>query len=448
MPDAHQLVAQLEAASDALTAVRADELDDATLREITRVEHRIERRLEAHRTELVAARARRSAEQARQERPDDDRAPERASRDVQKDYADDLKLDPSQAKRELKAGRHLESLQRGRRLFRQGKITRRHVELLAQTLAGFTGERRDRFEARLCEAAADESPVEFGRTCRRLLAEHDPDAAMERLDTQHANRRAAITQTPSGTTVIRGEGVGEDAEILHTAVDAFRRPDAADEQRTPEQRTWDALIDVASAALRAGEAPANHGVVPHVSVLVNDHVLRDQRGAGELEHTGPLPYDELTRVLGNSRYAAVLTDVDWLPLGVSHQTRYVPVGLWKALRLRDETCIWSGCDMPGRWCDVAHFYVPYRHQGRISLETFRAAVPAAPPSVRPRRLHRRVRRSPSGHPPHRWDAGRVHACRPRHRFETTGRGARRIDRGTTSRTDRGVPPRRPRTCAG
>ena len=363
-----QHVAQLEAAVDALTALQADELDDDTLRAVTRAEHRVERRLEAHRTELVAARAHRSAQQARHERPDDVRAPERACRDVQRDYAKDLQIDPSQAKRSLKVGRQLETLPRARRLFRDGHIARRHVELLADTLAPFAGEQRDRHEARLCEAAVNESPVTFGRTCRRLLAEEDSDAAMRRLDAQHAKRRATVAQTPAGTTVISGEGVGEDAEILHTAIEAFRRPDAADERRTPEQRTWDALVDVAAAALRAGEAPENHGTIPHVSVLIDDRVLRDQRGVGELEHTGPLPYEELTRILGNSRYAAILTDTSGLPLQVFHETRYVPVGLYKALRVRDETCIWPGCDMPGRWCDAAHFDVPFRRDGKLSLE--------------------------------------------------------------------------------
>ena len=368
MSSVDQQVAQLQAAVDALVEVSADELDDDTLRAITRAEHRAKRRLEAHRTELVAARARRSAERVRIERPGDARAPERAAHDVQKDYADDLQIDPSQAKRGLKAGRQLETLPRVRRLFREGRITRRHVELLADTLAPFTGARRGRLEARLCQAAVDEAPVVFGRTCRRLLAEEDADAAMRRLNAQNANRRAAITQTPAGTTVISGEGVGVDAEIVHTAIDAFRRPDAADERRSPDQRTWDALVDVCSAALRAGEAPDNHQMIPHVSVLIDDTTLREQHGAGECEHTGPLPYRELVGVLGDSRYAAILAGADGLPLQVFHQTRYVPVGLYKALRLRDTTCIWPGCDLPGRWCDVAHFDVPYAKQGKLSLE--------------------------------------------------------------------------------
>ena len=385
MSPVDERVAQLEAAVDALAAIPADELDDDTLRAVTRAEHRAERRLEAHRTELATARARRAAQRARVEHPEDVRAPERAARDVQSDYAADLQIDPSQAKRGLKAGRQLETLPTARRLFRDGTITRRHVELLADTLAPFTGQRRRELEVRLCEAAAVEAPVAFGRTCRRLLAEQDPDAAMRRLDAQHANRRAAVAQTPAGTTVISGEGTGVDAEILHTAIEAFRRPDAADEHRSPGQRTWDALVDVCSAALRAGQAPDNHGLIPHVSVLIDDQVLRDQQGAGECEHTGPLPYPELVRLLGDSRYAAILADTHQLPLQVFHQTRYVPVGLYKALRLRDTTCIWPGCDIPGRWCDTAHFQVPYRRHGRLALETSGLLC---------RRHHRRYDRGP------------------------------------------------------
>jgi hypothetical protein len=202
-----------------------------------------------------------------------------------------------------------------------------------------------------------------------VLAERAPEAAMARLDRQYARRRASVSQTPEGTVRLFAEGPGLDAELLATAIDAFRRPDATGEHRSPEQRTWDALIDVASAALRAGDAPANRRVSPHVSVVIREDTLAAARGAAETVHTGPQPFDELCRLLGDATVAAILAREDWLPLEVSGQTRYIPAGLWRALQLRDETCVWPGCDQPARWCDIAHLDVPYRRQGRLTLAT-------------------------------------------------------------------------------
>jgi len=50
---------------------------------------------------------------------------------------------------------------------------------------------------------------------------------------------------------------------------------------------------------------------------------------------------------------------------VISQVRTVPVGLWRALLVRDGGCTWPGCDAPAAWCDVAHGQTPFAENGRL-----------------------------------------------------------------------------------
>lgn len=363
------MIGRLRAAVDDLVGVPVDALDEPTIRRLTRVQTEAAGRLTAHRSSLAATLASRRAEAARVERPGDVRARERARRDVQRQLADDCLLTASEAKQDLVAGRAMADLPVARSPFADGRLSGRHVKVLLDLLNAAPPGLRDDLEAELVPFGEREDAVAFGRRCRRRLSEVDHEAAMARLDRQYAQRRASIATTPEGTTRLFAEGPGLDAELLHTAIDAFRRPDARDETRTSEQRTWDALIDLAAAALRAVDGPTRHGVRPHISVVVRDEQLAAERGSGDGEHSGPIPYGELRRIFGDTVLSMTLAGANWLPLAVSGEVRTVPAGLWRALVARDRSCLWAGCDMPARWCDVAHLVTPYKDGGRLAPDT-------------------------------------------------------------------------------
>ncbi len=367
--DVDELIGRLRAAVDDLVDLPVAALDEPTIRRLTRVQTEAASRLTAHRSSLAAALATRRAEAARVEHPGDVRARERARRDVQRQLADDCRLTASQAKQDLLAGRAVAGLPVARAPFADGRLSGSHVKVLLDLLNAAPPHLRHELEAELVPFGEREDAVAFGRRCRRRLSEVDHEAAMARLDRQYSQRKASITTTPEGTTRLFAEGPGLDAELLHTAIDAFRRPDAANETRSSEQRTWDALIDLAAAALRAVDGPTRHGVRPHISVVVRDAELAAARGSGDGEHTGPLPYGELRRIFGDTVLSMTLAGANWLPLAVSGEVRTVPVGLWRALVARDRGCLWAGCDMPARWCDVAHLTTAYKDGGRLAPDT-------------------------------------------------------------------------------
>lgn len=365
---------QLEVLIDRLVAGSVDELDEAGVDgELAAVERAI-RRLEARRCRLAAAvadrKAARAAASARQAGSDEQRARERASREATDEMAGRHRWTRSDARRNVRVGRQLgDSPGAAQEAFDAGRLPPRHAQLLADTLSCLHGEARRAAERRLVAAAEHEDAVAFGRTCRRVLAELDAAAAQHAETRRRARQRASVTPTDDGMLAISGQLAGLDAETFATAVHAFRRADAPGEHRQAGQRTADALVELARAALRAADAPAQHGVRPHVTVTIDWASVLTDAGVAETTWMGPLPYTEVRRLLADCGVARLLTDPNSAPVEAGKAVRTVPAGLWRILHERDRGCVAEGCTTPAAWCDVMHLQVPYRLNGRLTPDT-------------------------------------------------------------------------------
>ena len=242
----------------------------------------------------------RRASRARAERPDDPRAAQRATRQVRDQLTDQLGVTPSRAKQVAPTGRQVSSLPTAAAAHAAGRLTDQHVAVIAEVTAHTAGDQRAAFESELVELAGRcRDAVAFGREARRRLIERDHDAAQADLDRKKAQRSGRVTQTSDGTTLLRLEAAGYAGELVHTAIDAFRTQDADGQHRTAEQRTHDAIITALEVALRSGEAPTQHGVRPHVALVVPAEAVGQGRGAVETTWTGPLPYAEVAALLGD-----------------------------------------------------------------------------------------------------------------------------------------------------
>jgi hypothetical protein len=333
-----------------------------------RVVDRARKRLDARIARLVSASVSRRSRRARDAHRGDRRAGQRAARQAQRELAGALCWSPQQMAGARRDGGRMAQLPRGSSAAERGELSTGHLRVLADVLDTLPSDARDGFEAEMVAVAKDVDAREFGRRCRRRLAEVDHDAAMAHLERQHTHRRAAAFQGEDGMVVVSGRWAGLDGEVVLTAVDAFRRADRTGECRTPGQRTADAVIDALRAALRAGDAPAVHGVRPHVTVTVDAAQLGRATGAGETTWSGPVPLGELRRVLDDCGLGWIVRDPHGLPLEAGERVRTVPAGLWRALVDRDRGCITEGCDAPAQWCDVMHLDVPHRNGGRLSLD--------------------------------------------------------------------------------
>ncbi len=366
-------VARLLAATDEVLAVPVDELDDPAIDAELAVVEQVRRRLEARRCRLADTvadrRAARAAEAARVEGRDDFRARQRARQDAGQDLRRKHRWSSSDAKRAMNLGRQMRDPGPTQEAFDAGALPARHAELLAETLKYLAGDDRDTAERRLLAAAEVEDSVTFGKTCRRLLAELEPEAAEAAERRRAARQRASVATGDDGMVYLSGQLAGLDGETFATAVHAFRRPDGRGEHRTAEQATADALVDMARAALRAGDAAERHGVRPHVTVTLDWRTILEGHGVVDTTWLGPLPYAEVRRLLADCGVARLLVDADGVPLEAGEQVRTVPAGLWRALQARDGGCIADGCDIPAAWTDVMHVGRPYRLRGRLTLST-------------------------------------------------------------------------------
>jgi len=357
----------LSTAVDQLLARPLDTLDEPSLAaELAAVETEV-RRLSARQTRIVSAMtSRRARTRASANGTDERREHERAARQVQQELTDQHQWTPSTAKAAGRLGRRLDERPAAlAAAFDAGALPPRNAQLLTELLDKLPGSCHEEVVDRLLGAARSTDAVSFGRTCRRVLAELDHDTAMRDEHHRHASRRAAVTQRPDGMTVLSGQWSGVEGELLHTVIHAFRTPDAPGIHRSAEQRTADALIEAFRVALRAGEAPEQHGIRPHLMITVSAETLAAGEGSAEGAWTGPLPYGEVRHLLADAGIARILVDARGLPLEASEEVRTVPVGLYRFLLVRDGGCIADGCDAPAAWCDVMHLTKPYRGQGRL-----------------------------------------------------------------------------------
>jgi hypothetical protein len=363
-------IERLAIAAGELPGRDLDGLADGQLDADLTVLDQVRRRVEAHQIALANARKTRQARRLTDRGTDPGKAARQADRETRDKLTNELQWTPSDARRATRIGDELTGAgtsKEARERFADGRLSSRHAKLLADTLKHLVGEERDRAEAALLEAAGREDATTFGDTCRRLLAQLDHDAAMGEEQRRHARRSARMAKTDDGMLAVSGQFSGLDAETVATAIHAFRRPDPPGITRSPEQATADAIVDMAAAALRAGEAPAKHGIRPHVTSDINYQTILAQAGVAETVWMGPLPFGEIRRLLADCGVSRLLVDPDEVPVEAGPETRNVPNGLWRGLLRRDRGCIGVGCDAPAAWCDAMHLDHPYRFQGRLSL---------------------------------------------------------------------------------
>jgi hypothetical protein len=363
-----EVVAALGAAVDEVVAADLDACTDEQIRGSLAAMQRTIDRLTAMRTRSLGTLETRALNRAGPGRE------RRALQAVHDEMAADLKVPRSEVEKDGRAGRRLSELPSARSAMADGDLSGAHAAVLADTLHLVDdADTRAQVEDRLLAAAAHQDLRTFGRTARAVLVELDPDAAQRRIDRQHARRSLRLAVTADGALQVHGNGAGLDGEIVQTAIHAFRSPDAPGQRRAADARTWDAFVAVCRTALEAGVAPTDHGVKPHVLVLVEEPVVADRAGSGngpsETLWSGPLPWSETRRILADCGVSRVLLDARSLPVEASVEVRTVPAAVRKGVLVRDRVCIADGCDVPAAWCQVMHLDVPYRLKGRLTMAT-------------------------------------------------------------------------------
>ena len=236
--------------------------------------------------------------------------------------------------------------------------------------------------------AATYNSTELRRLARHLLDVVAPDTAehleASRIERDHRlaqrSRHLTFTHDHHGSLLIKGSLPVIEAQTLVRIVEAYaaaekRALDAIDphaEHTTPAMRRADALLAMAHHHSQTALAPSHGGDRPRIVITLAYETLAGvaaQAGvlAGQLTATGePVPAGVLRQLL---------CDADLLPavlggasevLDVGRTRRLVTPPIRTALELRDQGCIFPGCDKPPQDCH-AHHLTPWWAGGRTSL---------------------------------------------------------------------------------
>jgi Domain of unknown function (DUF222) len=278
----------------------------------------------------------------------------------------------------VRVARQLSGLPQIAKAFGAGEISFEHAALIAKLACAVGTEPLADYEPILLELASTAPPAKLRIACEHLRQLLDPDGDEDQAARQRRQRYLAAGRTIDGMVHLQGLLDPAAGDVVLTALQAAMPAPAEYEERTPGQRRADALTDICAGWLGSGEAPTSGGIRPQVQVTVSLQTLQSApQGTGGLgppvlgdvpvlADGQPIPVGEARRLACDAAIIPVVLGSHSEPLDVGRQARLAPVGLRRALNLRDGGCRFAGCDRPASWCD-AHHIRHWAHGGDTSL---------------------------------------------------------------------------------
>jgi len=257
-------------------------------------------------------------------------------------------------------GEQLENLGESRMALGLGEIGFAHFALIARTAAK-VGERLD--ESRLVRHARKESVAKFRNTC--LHAEHaaDPKGVVDEEKQGFEARSLNLYTADDGVVLVKGllDKVGGAA--LKAALEPLARRAGRDDDRNREQRLADALVEAVTHRLEG--APSQR---PHLQVTTSLETLLGLTGApaAEMEFSLPISSKAVERLACDCSITRILLGSDSTVIDVGRAKRVITGPQRKALRVRDQGCVWPGCDRPASFTS-GHHLAHWIHGGPTDL---------------------------------------------------------------------------------
>jgi NAD-dependent dihydropyrimidine dehydrogenase PreA subunit len=217
-------------------------------------------------------------------------------------------------------------------------------------------------EARKERDALDEqvanTPCEVDR--RRLREQLEQRAAQRSKDRladkeRRAHRKRHGRKFRDGDLLtVQFGGPGAAVQKIWEMVSALAcRSDTTDE-RTQQQRNFDATVHLADRYLAEGALPEVNLQRPHVLLITSHDALHDLDGAdpATLDGYGPVSINTARMICCDAELTVVVMSADGQPLRVG-RTRYQPSRAQRrAVTARDRVCV--GCGADATRCEVHH----------------------------------------------------------------------------------------------
>jgi hypothetical protein len=237
-----------------------------------------------------------------------------------------------------------------------GQVGFAHLTVMART-ADAVGPKFN--ETALLKKARENSPGKFHHICRHYR--HAVDAcgfAAEQVE-QVENRRLSLSTWFDGSLLLSGVLDSVGGAALRTALEPLARKSGAHDDRNRERRFADALVELAS----GGEQPAQIQVTSSLETLLG----LAGAPAAEMEFSLPVSSKTIERLACDCSITRVLLNSESTVIDVGRSKRVVSELGRRALRARDGSCRWPGCERPASWT-AAHHLVHWIHGGTTDLD--------------------------------------------------------------------------------
>ena len=277
-----------------------------------------------------------------------------------------------EAARQDQLARDLQLLPRTREALAAGDIGHEQARAIGRSARGGVLGDPGATEEQLLPVARGNGAEQLSREIRQREQEADRSSLEAAERRAYRRRRGSLVRRGDGMWDLQALLPDEHGEALATALDAFRTFDPPDtpiaEERSPQQRTADAITDLVGAVLRDGRSPRSGGVLPQLNIVVPLEALDpDGTAVGELAHGGVLSPRAIERLLCDANLRRLVTHGDSRVLDVGRRRRQWSVAQRQALRVRDGGCRGPGCDRPPAWTH-AHHLVPWSQDGPTSVD--------------------------------------------------------------------------------
>jgi hypothetical protein len=255
-----------------------------------------------------------------------------------------------------------------------GLIAAEHAYVITTAVdalpAAVAADHEARVEAVLVEHALVFDPHELGKLARRMHDVLNPDGTLTD-EADHQRRRGFVLHRHrDGSSSPDGRFTPELTVLFDTALDCLAPPrpavDGVRDDRTPQMRNHDALIDILRRVLRS-DLPDTGGLPTMLILTANVTDAQAGTGFASTPHGGLSPIGSALDLVG----AGPVTSVLFSPHGGIHdygQTkRIVPPGMRLALIARDKGCTMPGCDRPPAYTEAHHIDEYVGKNGPTSL---------------------------------------------------------------------------------
>jgi hypothetical protein len=208
--------------------------------------------------------------------------------------------------------------------------------------------------------AIDDAPSdEDRRQLRERLAQQAARKSKNRLavrDKRAHRRRYGRKYKDGDGATIQLFGPGAAIQTIWSMVEAMSGRTGAEDDRTPEQRRFDAMLHIANRYLTEGRLPDVAGQRPHVLLITTHEALHDVDGAepATVDGFGPVSSETARMICCDAEITTVVMGEDGQPMRVG-RTRYQPSRAQRrAVIARDRVCI--GCGADALRCEIHHLW--------------------------------------------------------------------------------------------